>query len=290
MGWVVRSDAVWRSCDAVLRWVVTASHWLKRIQRAIVQFLEGLLMLEIELIVLKADMSVGYDTTRIELNEAIEVIRTFRERCSKQAQESLDNVLIDLYKQKRRMNIIKVKHHGKPTKTASFPMEGNSSYSQQRDVKNTGNNNKALQCMSNICSKGNLGWAYLQLKNFAAAEAVYRKAQEIDPDANKACNLCICLVKQGRYAEANTVLEDVIEGRLAGSNDPKLINRTKELLQELEPWLLLQVHPTPNHGLIDLEDAFIEGLDQLINQWTPLRSRRLPVFEEISTFRDQLAC
>ncbi|GKE46682.1 retrovirus-related pol polyprotein from transposon TNT 1-94, partial [Tanacetum coccineum] len=25
MGWVVQSDAVWRSCDAVLRWVVTAS-------------------------------------------------------------------------------------------------------------------------------------------------------------------------------------------------------------------------------------------------------------------------
>lgn len=30
--------------------------------------------------------------------EAIELIRSFRERCSKQAQESLDNVLIDLYK------------------------------------------------------------------------------------------------------------------------------------------------------------------------------------------------
>ena len=70
--------------------------------------------------------------------------------------------------------------------------------------------------------QGNLGWAYLQLKNFAAAEAVYRKAQEIDPDANKACNLCICLVKQGRYADANTVLEDVIEGRLVGSNSDKL--------------------------------------------------------------------
>lgn len=30
--------------------------------------------------------------------EAIEAIRSFRDRCSKQAQESLDNVLIDLYK------------------------------------------------------------------------------------------------------------------------------------------------------------------------------------------------
>lgn len=30
--------------------------------------------------------------------EAIEAIKSFRDRCSKQAQESLDNVLIDLYK------------------------------------------------------------------------------------------------------------------------------------------------------------------------------------------------
>lgn len=30
--------------------------------------------------------------------EAIEAIHSFRDRCSKQAQESLDNVLIDLYK------------------------------------------------------------------------------------------------------------------------------------------------------------------------------------------------
>lgn len=30
--------------------------------------------------------------------EAIEAIKSFRERCSRQAQESLDNVLIDLYK------------------------------------------------------------------------------------------------------------------------------------------------------------------------------------------------
>lgn len=34
--------------------------------------------------------------------EAIEAIKSFRDRCSKQAQESLDNVLIDLYKVKKR--------------------------------------------------------------------------------------------------------------------------------------------------------------------------------------------
>jgi hypothetical protein len=41
---------------------------------------------------------------------------------------------------------------------------------------------------------------------------------------------------------------------------------------------------------LSLEDAFVEGLDQLMSQWTPYRSRRLPIFEEISPFMDQLAC
>lgn len=219
--------------------------------------------------------------------EAIEVIRSFRERCSKQAQESLDNVLIDLYKkcgkleeqiellkQKLRMICEGEAFNGKPTKTAR-------SHGRKFQV-------TVKQETSRIL--GNLGWAYLQLKKFAVAEAVYRKAQEIDPDANKACNLCLCLVKQGRYAEAKAVLGEVLEGKLSGSNDPKLISRTKELVEELEPWQLARVHPSPSQGLVTLEDAFIEGLDQLINQWAPFRSRRLPVFEEISTYRDQLAC
>lgn len=35
------------------------------------------------------------------IEEAIEAIRSFRHLCSKQAQESLDNLLIDLYKVKK---------------------------------------------------------------------------------------------------------------------------------------------------------------------------------------------
>ncbi|KAK9068725.1 hypothetical protein SSX86_012840 [Deinandra increscens subsp. villosa] len=220
--------------------------------------------------------------------EAIELIRSFREYCSKQAQESLDNVLIDLYKkcgkieeqiellkQKLRMIYQGEAFNGKPTKTAR-------SHGKKFQVTIKQETSRIL---------GNLGWAYLQLKNFAAAEAVYSKAQEIDPDANKACNLCLCLVKQGRYEEANAVLGEVLEGRLVGSNDPKLMNRTNDLVHELETWRLDHVNPnSPNDGQATLEDAFVEGLDQLINQWSPLRSRRLPVFEEISAYRDQLAC
>lgn len=136
--------------------------------------------------------------------------------------------------------------------------------------------------------QGNLGWAYMQQTNYAAAEAVYRKAQEIDPDANKACNLSLCLIKQGRYREARFVLEDVLGGdKIPSSDEPKSRSRAEELLKELleeESCQLVQAGPASS------EDAFAEGLEQLMNQWTPFRSRRLPIFEEISTYRDQLAC
>ncbi|KAL3507374.1 hypothetical protein ACH5RR_032756 [Cinchona calisaya] len=217
--------------------------------------------------------------------EAIEAIRSFRDRCSKQAQESLDNVLIDLYKKcgmlDEQIELLKQKlqtiyqgeaFNGKPTKTAR-------SHGRKFQVTIRQETSRIL---------GNMGWAYMQQTNYAAAEVVYRKAQQIDPDANKACNLCLCLIKQCQYAEAKSVLEDVVEGKLSGSDESKLRNRAKELLKELE---LCESEPfaSPVFGP-SVEDAFAKGLDQLMNQWTPFRSKRLPIFEEISPFRDQLAC
>lgn len=43
----------------------------------------------------------------------------------------------------------------------------------------------------------------------------------IEPDGNKASNLCVSLMKQARYEEARLVLEDVLNGKLPGSNDPR---------------------------------------------------------------------
>ncbi|XP_059593993.1 protein SULFUR DEFICIENCY-INDUCED 1 isoform X3 [Vitis vinifera] len=164
--------------------------------------------------------------------EAIEAIKSFRGLCSKQAQEPLDNVLIDLY-------------------------------------------------------KGNLGWAYMQKSKFIAAEVVYKKAQMIDPDANKACNLARCLIKQARNVEAHLVLNEVLQGKLLGSKDCQTQNRAQELMLELEPkWL-----PPPETVKItrfDLEDDFIDELEKLLNEWSPLRTKRLPIFEEISSYRNQL--
>ncbi|PON72899.1 N-terminal acetyltransferase A, auxiliary subunit [Trema orientale] len=218
--------------------------------------------------------------------EAIEAIKSFRNRCSKQAQESLDNVLIDLYKkcgrveeqiellkQKLRMIYQGEAFNGKPTKTAR-------SHGRKFQVTIKQETSRIL---------GNLGWAYMQQGNYVAAEVVYHKAQAIDPDANKACNLCTCLIKQTRYTEAQAVLDQVFQGKLLGSDEPKARNRAEELLKELEQCQSTVFMPSNSLGL-KIEDAFLEGLDQLMNQWTPSRSRRLPIFEEISPFRDQLAC
>lgn len=132
--------------------------------------------------------------------------------------------------------------------------------------------------------QGNLGWAYMQQGNYAAAEMVYRKAQMIDPDANKACNLGLCLIKQTQYDEARSVLEDILHGKVCGSNDPKSRNRAHEMLQELEP--CQSKEPLPSTSEISIDDCIIELLEQSRSH----RTRRLPIFEEISPFKDQLAC
>ncbi|MCO5576405.1 hypothetical protein L7F22_030215 [Adiantum nelumboides] len=114
--------------------------------------------------------------------EAIQAILSFRHLCSPIAQESLDNVLLDLY-------------------------------------------------------KGNLGWAYMQLCNYVAAEAVYRKALSMEEDSNKLCNLGVCLLKQGKQEQAAAVLERVTpftpDGRSDSESHVKSYQRSRALLHEL---------------------------------------------------------
>ncbi|KAK6164294.1 hypothetical protein DH2020_001158 [Rehmannia glutinosa] len=218
--------------------------------------------------------------------EAIEAINTFRGLCPKTAQESLDNVLIDLYKKCGKVDeqIVLLKHklkliylgeafNGKPTKTAR-------SHGKKFQVSIKQETSRIL---------GNLAWAYMQKSNFVAAEVVYRKAQMIDPDANKALNLCHCLIKQARYNDARFVLQDVLQHKLPGSDDFKSRNRAEELSLEMD----LQPINSPllsNLPGLNFEDDFVEALERVMNEWAPARSRRLPIFEEISQFRDQLAC
>ncbi|CAN6684743.1 unnamed protein product [Malus baccata var. baccata] len=215
--------------------------------------------------------------------EAIEAVKSFRGLCSKQAQDSLDNVLIDLYKKcgkieeqidllKRKLRLIYqgAAFNGRPTKTAR-------SHGKKFQVSVTQETSRLL---------GNLGWAYMQRGNYMMAEVVYQKAQMIDPDSNKACNLGLCLIKQGRYEDARLVLEDVVQSRLPGSEESKSKKRAHELLMELRSMSSLP----ESLDLLSLDDDFVKGLEQLMSEWGPFRSKRLPIFEEISQFRDQVAC
>ncbi|KAI4342596.1 hypothetical protein MLD38_027205 [Melastoma candidum] len=218
---------------------------------------------------------------------AIDAIRSFRDRCSVQAQESLDNVLIDLYKKcgrlEEQIELLKQKlwmicrgsvFNGKPTKTAR-------SHGKKFRVTVEQETSRIL---------GNLGWAYMQLGKYAAAELVYQKAQVINPDSNKACNLAYCLIKQARYAEARPVLEDVLRGAFAGSDDPKSRSRAEEMMSELSQSQSQSASPPEWTSFVGLADPFIEEIDQLMREWVPSRSKRLPVFEEISPFRNQFVC
>ncbi|KAB2074687.1 hypothetical protein ES319_A07G168300v1 [Gossypium barbadense] len=208
--------------------------------------------------------------------EAIEAIKSFRGRCPKQAQESLDNVLIDLYKielLKRKLRLIYRGEvfNGKPTKTAR-------SHGKKFQVSVQQETSRLL---------GNLGWAYMQKSNYLTAEVVHRKAQMIDPDANKACSLGICLIKQGRYDDARLVLEEISQRKIPGSEEIRARNRAAELLMEINTF---EPPPSDVSDILGLDDDFLNGLQLLTNEWGPARSKRLPIFEEISSFRDQLAC
>ncbi|CAF1715849.1 hypothetical protein HID58_084385 [Brassica napus] len=218
--------------------------------------------------------------------EAIEAIKSFRPRCSKNSQDSLDNVLIDLYKKCGRMEeqveLLKRKlrqiyqgeaFNGKPTKTAR-------SHGKKFQV-------TVQQEISRLL--GNLGWAYMQQAKYLSAEAVYRKAQIVEPDANKSCNLAMCLIKQGRFEEGRAVLDDVLESRVSGSDDCKTRQRAVELLSELETSLPRGRDAEMEDVLGNmLDDDFVLGFEE--RTATSFKSKRLPIFEQISPFIDQLVC
>jgi tetratricopeptide (TPR) repeat protein len=145
----------------------------------------------------------------------------------------------------------------------------------------------SLLKLSLYASQGNLGWAYMQQNNYEAAELVYCKAQTMEPDANRACNLAMCLIKQGRHEEAKQVLEDVLLHRISGSDDEKVVARAKQLLRELNPSMHVS---SPFDTGLTVSEELMERLDLALDEWTPFRSRRLPVFEEIATLRDQISC
>ncbi|KAL6901789.1 hypothetical protein ACP4OV_004665 [Aristida adscensionis] len=167
------------------------------------------------------------------LSEAVDAIKSLRHLCPRHSQESIDNILLDLFKASGRtreeIDLLKLKlrkiylgevFHGKPTKRARS------------------HGRKILVSVKQETSRvlGNLAWAYMQERNFMAAEVVYRKAQMIDPDANKACNLALCLMHQARFDDAELVLADVLAGRYLARDqhdNGKIVRKAEELRAQI---------------------------------------------------------
>ncbi|XP_010258584.1 PREDICTED: uncharacterized protein LOC104598291 isoform X2 [Nelumbo nucifera] len=167
-------------------------------------------------------------------DEAIEAIKSFRHLCSERTQESLDNVLNDLYKRCGRFrDQIELLWHklkliedgiafgGKKTKIAR---------SQGKKFHVTIEQEKSRLL-------GNLAWAYLQEKDYQTAEELYRRALSIEPDKNKQCNLSICLMHRGEITKAKSLLQAIAPSSAdRGLADPyiKSFDRASEILAEIE--------------------------------------------------------
>ncbi|KAL8135190.1 uncharacterized protein LOC141720854 [Apium graveolens] len=166
-------------------------------------------------------------------DEAIEAIKSFRYLCSLESQESLDNILLELYKRCGRMEEhievlqAKIKHiekglllGGRRVKTARY-------HGKRSQITIEHEYSRLL---------GNLAWVYLQQNKYTLAEELYRKALSLEQDKNKQFNLAICLMYTNRMTEAKFLLESArsSENGLMEATHVKSFERASQILVELE--------------------------------------------------------
>ncbi|XP_026457336.1 protein SULFUR DEFICIENCY-INDUCED 2-like [Papaver somniferum] len=97
-------------------------------------------------------------------DDFIEAIKLFRNLCSQQAQESLDDVLIDLYKRAGRMD-------------EHIQLLGHKLQLVKDGVTKTARAGEMFCCsieQEKSRLLGNLGWAYMQQEKYQLAEELYR--------------------------------------------------------------------------------------------------------------------
>ncbi|XP_057470555.1 protein POLLENLESS 3-like [Actinidia eriantha] len=167
-------------------------------------------------------------------DEAIEAIKSFRHLCPYESQESLDNVLLELYKRSGRIEEqIEMLRHKVKT------IEEGMSFGGKRTKSARSQGKKIQITLEQEYSRllGNLAWAYLHQNNFRSAEELYRKALSFEADKNKQCNLAICLMHMNRMTEAKLLLQTVRVSPMDGQVDDsyvKSFERATEMLTELE--------------------------------------------------------
>ncbi|CAO2176602.1 unnamed protein product [Urochloa humidicola] len=185
--------------------------------------------------------------------EAIEAIRSFRDRCPYEAQDSLDNILLDLYKKcgrtEEQIEMLTIKLRIVDEELASGRWKTKLSKSHGRVVYLSLRDEKARLL-------GNLAWAYMQSENYEEAEMLYRQALAMEADYNKECNLAICLMKTGKLAEAKYLLQ-AIPYNCDDESHVKSLSRATEMLRELE----LQSLPSPITQMKSKESRILLAAD-----------------------------
>ncbi|KAL3833725.1 hypothetical protein ACJIZ3_008461 [Penstemon smallii] len=167
-------------------------------------------------------------------DEAVEAIKSFRHLCPPESQDSLDNILVELYKQSGRVEEeieilrIKVKQ-----------VEEGIAFGGKRTKMARSQGKKIHISVEREYSRllGNLAWAYMQQKDFKSAEENYRKALSFESDKNKQCNLAICLMQMNKLTEAKLLLQAIRVSSVNGCIDEPYANsyeRAFQMLVELE--------------------------------------------------------
>ncbi|KAG2242990.1 hypothetical protein Bca52824_095158 [Brassica carinata] len=178
-------------------------------------------------------------------DEGIEAIKSFRYLCPFEAQDSIDNLLLELYKKSGRIREeAELLEHKLKILEQGMGFGGRivrAKRVQGKHVTMTIEQEKARVL-------GNLGWVHLQLHNYGIAEQHYRRALCLEPDKNKQCNLAICLMRMGRIPEAKSLIEDVkdssAESEVGDEPFSKSYDRAVEMLAEM-------ASENPDGGLSD---------------------------------------
>ncbi|KAI4297093.1 hypothetical protein L6164_037000 [Bauhinia variegata] len=167
-------------------------------------------------------------------DEAIEAIKSFRHRCPSDSQESLDNILVELYKRSGRIDeeIAMLEHKLKQ-------IEEGGTFVGKRTKQGRSQGKKIQITIEQDISRilGNLAWAYLQKGDYETAEKHYRTALSFEPDKNKQCNLAICLMFMNRITEAKFLLQAVrasCKNKKMDDSFNKSFERASQMLAEKE--------------------------------------------------------
>ncbi|KAI5062277.1 hypothetical protein GOP47_0022816 [Adiantum capillus-veneris] len=191
-------------------------------------------------------------------HDAILAISTFRSRCSESAQDSLDNVLLDLYKSSGRLDdqIALLMR-----KLRAFQSSQSFNGKRTKTARSQGKKFQISVEQEVARLLGNLGWAYMQQFNFKDAESTYRQALALEVDSNKACNLGVCLMKQGKAEEAIAVLQEAASlssnKRASSGSHLKSYERAQELMHQAstQSEVIVRDKCTIDVRMADNEDA-----------------------------------